>query len=211
MKKAYADLRVLTGSHLKLLAVLLMGIDHVAGFLLREVESVTEVLFTVGHREVTLYFLMRFVGRWAFPLFAFLIVEGFLHTHDRLKYGRNLLLFALLSEIPGLCAIERFRGENLKLGASLISLLVISVFLRADYGCSGYGFILLMYVLRKWKLLMSVIGSCILPSRWMAGFAFIPICMYNGRRGFVKGSVAKYAFYLFYPLHLLLLYVMGNL
>lgn len=236
MKKAYADLRVLTGSHLKLLAVLLMGIDHVAGFLLREVESVTEVLFTVGHREVTLYFLMRFVGRWAFPLFAFLIVEGFLHTHDRLKYGRNLLLFALLSEIPwnlvhshtffypsqnvfftlfigyiGLCAIERFRGENLKLGASLISLLVISVFLRADYGCSGYGFILLMYVLRKWKLLMSVIGSCILPSRWMAGFAFIPICMYNGRRGFVKGSVAKYAFYLFYPLHLLLLYVMSNL
>ena len=90
--------------------------------------------------------------------------------------------------------------------ASLLGLLVASVLLKVDYGCSGYGFILMLYVLRENKILQAVIGSCMLSSRWQAGLAFIPISMYNGQRGFVKGPLAKYAFYLFYPLHLLLIY-----
>jgi hypothetical protein len=35
--------------------------------------------------------------------------------------------------------------------------------------------------------------------------AFIPIAMYNGQRGFIKSPILKYAFYLFYPAHILLL------
>ena len=223
--------RILSGSALKVLAIVAMTVDHIAHFYLKSMPWWIDPLFSIGSKSISPYLLMRFFGRLAFPLFAFLLVEGFIHTRNRFKYGRNLLIFAILSEIPwnlvhtgvwhcpsqnvfftlflgylGLCAIERFKDNDKYMLGSLLGLLVVSIFLRADYGCRGYGFILLLYVLRNKKILQAIIGSCTLGSTWIAGLAFIPINLYNGKRGFVKGAFAKYFFYVFYPAHFLVLY-----
>ena len=224
--------QVISGSGLKLIAVVTMLIDHMATFVWRVEPAMWEPLVTLGGHQVTPYLLLRMVGRLAFPIFAFLIVEGYRHTHDRWRYGRNLLVFALLSEIPwnlvhtgtwhysqqnvfftlflgyaGICVVESLRQDWRRQTLALLGLLAASIVLRADYGCNGFGFILLVYMLRRNRLLQAVIGSCMLGGRWIAGLAFIPINMYNGRRGFVKGRVWKYAFYAFYPVHLAVIYL----
>lgn len=43
---------------------------------------------------------MTNVGRLAFPIFAFMIVEGYFHTRSRKKYMGRMLAFACISEIP---------------------------------------------------------------------------------------------------------------
>ena len=40
------------------------------------------------------------VGRVAFPLFAFMAVEGYFHTHNFRKYAFRMLIFAIISEVP---------------------------------------------------------------------------------------------------------------
>ncbi len=220
---------MLDGSVLKLLAVITMMIDHFASVML---EDVYIDVIRIGEHALDLYELMRIIGRVSFPLFAFLLVEGFLHTRDVRRYAGDLLIFALLSEIPwnlahsgnlmlsgsrnvmftllfgllGLWVIRDYKGELWKKTALLFGLLALSVMTKADYGCSGFGFILMLYLLRDYKLYRVVVGCCFLPSRWVAGFAFIPINLYNGKRGFIRNKTLKYCFYLVYPIHLLLLY-----
>ena len=53
------------------------------------------------------------VGRLAFPIFAFMAVEGYFHTHSFKKYILRLLLFAVLTEVPFDLA---FNGQVLYLG-----------------------------------------------------------------------------------------------
>ena len=225
--------QILSGSALKVLAMVSMLVDHLAMFVWSRLPAFQEVLFTVRSHEITPYMLCRMFGRLAFPIFAFLIVEGFLHTRDRRRYGISLLVFAFLSEIPwnlvwggslffpkqnvmftlllgylGLCALERFKDDARYLWGSLIGLFVIAFFLRADYGFTGYAFILMLYALRRWPPVQAVVGCAMLPMRWVAGLAFIPINLYNGKRGFIQGPVGKYLFYAFYPVHLFLIWLL---
>ena len=90
--------RVLSGSALKVLATLSMFVDHSALVIPQELGNT--VLFNVLGRVITPYYVMRTFGRIAFPIFCFLLVEGFLHTRDRRAYGMRLALFALVSEVP---------------------------------------------------------------------------------------------------------------
>lgn len=226
--------QLLSGSWLKVIAIVSMTIDHCAIFLLRHDPDFTIALFTVGSKHISWYFLMRCIGRLAFPLFAFLLVEGFLHTSNRMKYGRNLLLFALLSEIPfdlarrgslfaagqnvfftlflgflALWAVRKWEEGHYsptRLAIMLFALIGAGLLLRSDYGNCGVCFILLLYVLRRNRILQAAIGCCYLPMHLIAGLAFIPINLYNGQRGFIQGPIGKYLFYIFYPLHLLAIY-----
>lgn len=221
--------QILDGSWLKIIASVLMAANHAANAF----NSVTsKIICTFGGFSISLIRLVYNVSRICFPIYAFLIVEGFLHTHDRKKYGLNLLLFALISEIPwnlehtgtflyekqnvmftllfgylGLCAIEYFQNDQRKQLGSLLGLLTVAVFFNADYGVGGYGFILLLYMLRHNRILQAVIGTAYFSTRWFAGFAFIPLNMYSGKRGFAGNTFFKYAFYLFYPLHLFIIYL----
>ena len=159
MKKKVIDMKkILSGSALKMIAVVTMTIDHLALFLLRYHAEFTEPLFLYHNKAVNWYVVMRCIGRLAFPLFAFLLVEGFLHTSNRRRYGYSLLICALVSEIPwallhhgfhlaghnvlftlllgflGLCAIERYQEDRWRQGVTLLLMFAFSLFFRADYG-----------------------------------------------------------------------------
>ncbi len=93
--------RVLPESILKIIAVLTMAIDHVGAAIFL---PYCTYLFQTGAPQAEevyrIYWVLRDIGRLAFPIYCFLLTEGFFHTRNRLKYARNLFLFALISEIP---------------------------------------------------------------------------------------------------------------
>ncbi len=72
---------------LKLIAVVSMLIDHAA-----------YSLFLAGVFTGKGYVYMRAVGRIAFPIFAYMIVNGFEKTHDVRRYFSRLALFAVISQ-----------------------------------------------------------------------------------------------------------------
>lgn len=85
-----------SGSTLKLLAVITMLIDHIAAAVLFRMWRVGR-----GSQElIEMYRLMRDIGRFAFPVYCFMLVEGLEHTRNRWKYAIRMGVFALVSEIP---------------------------------------------------------------------------------------------------------------
>ena len=94
--------RGLTATQLKLFAVVTMFIDHLTfTFLERTYDAATG--YVTLYTSDTLYWLDRIgrcIGRQAFPIFAFFIVEGFWHTRSRARYLGRLTFFAVISQLP---------------------------------------------------------------------------------------------------------------
>ena len=200
-----------------------------------QLKCIAIVSMALDHTGAVLYpsqIWLRCLGRIAFPIFCFLIVEGFFHTHDVRRYMGRLGVFALISEIPYDLA---FRGVPLEyahqnvfftllIGIGMVVLLErnrewpvkavilllamwLAVLIRSDYNFRGVLLIFVFYIFHE--------------SRWLAmtagGFwnflyqgviqkygvlSVLPLALYNGERG----RKMKYFFYIFYPAHLLLLY-----
>ena len=170
---------------------------------------------------------MRFIGRIAFPIFCFLLLQGFLYTSNRRKYVTRLGVFALVSEIPFdlalnnqllefghqnvfftlfigllvLMVMERYeKNPYIQLGAVAAGM-GLAWLLKTDYSYHGILLIAILYFFRFYPLLQTIAGCLSLLWEAPACLAFLPINLYNGKRGLSL----KYLFYLFYPVHLLAL------
>ena len=213
--------RFLSGSALKVIAVVSMTIDHVAYYILDQ---------QLGMGDTWLYETMRCIGRFAFPIFAFLIIEGYHHTRYVGRYMAALLVTAIVAEIPWhLLGNEGSHNVvfTLLLGLVVVFLIdhihdalwlmlmetalffIIATMLNTDYTWHGICLMVVFYLFRKHRGLTSLFGFPLLMEYGIVGSAIglaIPL-MYSGRRGFVKGQWMKYLFYIYYPLHLMVIYL----
>ena len=226
--------KILSGSALKIIAVVSMLCDHVAKFILSSYRFAWKPLLIVSGTKINLYFLMTsLIGRIAFPLFAFLIVEGYFHTRDLKKYVLNLFVFGILTIVPwnllrgglldfhsfnvlftflfGILAIygmDHFKGW--KAFFCVAAALVLSYMMKTDYSIMGILLIILFHAFRNRREYQSLsLLACLFRGKKVIGIplAALSILLYNGKRGFIKGKAWKYAFYAFYPLHLLVIYL----
>lgn len=222
----------LSGSTLKWIAIIAMLIDHVAATIL------IRRILVYGYTEewYNVYEVMRAIGRVAFPIFCFLLVEGVVYTHNVYRYLSRMTLFAVLTEIPFDLA---FSGK-IWYGEYQSVMLTLLIGLAAMLGCH--------LAEQKWKenylLQYVVFGICLFIAMELAYllktdyaykgvFSIMVFYFFRNERKlqllagaftFIwepwalaafpllmvyngqRGRRMKYFFYAFYPLHLMVLY-----
>ena len=185
--------------------------------------------------------IYRIIGRLAFPLFAFLIYQGFLHTNNRLNYFKRLFVTGIIIEVILIIAKFFFPLTNipinifltLSFGLACLSIietnystvlkifLIFSIsitaeFLNFDYGFYGVILISSFYLLKYhpifpiiFQILLNIVFYLFFDYRiqYFALFAWVLILIYDGTLG--KKMKYKYILYLYYPLHLLTLYLIN--
>ncbi len=236
MDERTVSFRGISGSTLKLIAIITMFIDHSGATVIRAVLRHPAVTSDPGLQAFwqQIYNVSRDIGRIAFPIFCFLLVEGFLHTKNVRKYACRLFLFALISEIPfdialktgwydpgkqnvyftlliGLLVLIGIRwitandSRNLFLAVIPIAIgMYVALKIDTDYNYKGVFLISILYLMRYSRLYQCIGGAAAISWELPAPLGFIPVYLYNGKRGLRL----KYVFYWFYPAHLMLLYLL---
>lgn len=208
-----------SASFLKIIACACMFIDHTGAVLYPDL------------------IVLRVIGRFAFPIFAFLIAVGYENTRNWKRYASRLFIFALISQWPFVYAFDMPHyynvfftltaalvgihfSERWRSIAPVIILALICEWANTDWGLYGVILPYLFYTFRfdKRRLIISTITftlafdllaylSSLNPRSFMQAvwiILLIPITRYDGSKGVVS-PIFRYAFYLFYPAHLLLL------
>ncbi len=211
---------ILSGAAIKYIAMSAMLIDHIA------------LCIPYIWRYHEIYMVMRGIGRIAFPIFCFSLIEGYYHTSDIGRYILRLFIFAVISEIPfdlavgfgkivnlshqnvfftlciGLCMVYMFDNELtpmiMKI-AVVVAACIIAQALRADYGMFGIVQIFMLYVFRRFRAgrIISVAVLNVYYGQPAGACALLFTELYNGKRGYGF----KYFMYAFYPLQFVLLYL----
>lgn len=231
----------ISSSSLKLIAMFSMLIDHVAAVLVWNpsnpgAQTIVQDMSIGNGTEWLVYLLMRYpIGRLAFPIYCFLLVEGFMRTRDVKRYAFRMLLFALISEIPFDLAIYGrvcdLQGQNVfftlflglvaLMGAEMLRqkmqkewlirvgglIVVAAACVIAELICCDYGAngILAVYILYLFRYDRK--------KQMLAG-SVVFLWEITAPLAFIpiyyyngkRGVKLKYFFYGFYPVHLLILY-----
>ena len=142
-------------------------------FLLKIIIIITMLFDHVGDSFIGHFSFLNLIGRIAFPIFAFQVVQGYMHTHNVRKYALRLFIFAFISQIPFMLFLSTFYDsyylnifftlflgiiclygfDNIKnkyLGTLFAILIcVIAHFIQVDYGYYGIAVIFVFYVFNK--------------------------------------------------------------
>lgn len=230
MKELFAKFKAkgISADALKWIALVTMFIDHVGAVVLEYIPQAELPAVTAT------YYVLRYIGRLAFPIYCFLLVEGFHRTSNRMRYLRDLMIFAAISEIPfEICFMTEVGNGfhnvywTLTIGLAVMMaldyvkknrfanntwinliIMIVGAFvaetLGCDYGAIGILLIFILYQTRDDRAKQSIFGGIAMLYEVTGPIAFVLTFFYNGERKIKK---FKYAFYAFYPVHLLLLYL----
>lgn len=175
--------RGLSQEGLKLIACVTMLLDHIgATVVLRYLQNPV----TWNPDAVALYYALRIIGRIAFPIYCFLLVEGSCLTRNPRKYALRLAVGMLLAEIPfdlafsmknavfdwsansvmvtlllGFLMMEVMkRTEGILKLAAILPFYLLAELLRTDYGGLGILVIAMLYLTRglKQEKLLRLLG-----------------------------------------------------
>ena len=229
---------------LKLIACIFMLIDHIGYGILHNymIAHAMEIAPDQYKTLNTIYEVCRGVGRLAFPIFCFFLVEGFLRTHNVYKYASRLLVFAIISEVPfdlGLYGMMfKWDHQNILITFFIALLMLVSLrylqsnvlglsrpvvyltlvcavvafgdvayLLKTDYSWKCMLLVAVLYIFREAgtaRLLCGAVSTC-----WekYAPISFLLLYFYDPE---VRPK-HKYAFYIFYPLNFLIIYMIARL
>lgn len=185
---------------LKLIAYASMLLDHIGAVL------VLDCIYQAGSENrgalLELYELLRTVGRLAFPIYCFLLVEGHTHTRDAKRYGLRLLIAAALSELPYDLAF--YGGINWQHQSVMVTLLL--------------GFLMLEVIKKCTKLplkLLAMVPFAILAELLRTDYGadgILTIVLFALTRGLPHALVLQFfgLWFIFSPNHLMVLNWLGG-
>ena len=188
---------------------------------------------TIDHIGVQIFpgvTILRIIGRLAYPIFAYMIAEGARYTKNRRKYLLTISLTALLCQLVYFfalksldqCILVTFTLSILLIYfleyrfLSLVSILAcffLTQYVHIDYGFYGIMMPVILYLAdtKKKKLISGTIMLILISisSGWIQWFSLVSVpllALYNEKRGNLN---LKYLFYIYYPVHLAVIYLIS--